>query len=137
MPKTKNRVELLGHIGQEPEIRSTQNGLKVATLSLATSESYKDKSGEWKETTDWHRVILWDKQADYCENYLKKGSKVMIEGKLKTRSFENPEGKKQFITEVIGREVWNLSYDGKNSDTYSKPTGEEPQGEQVDDDVPF
>lgn len=96
-----NRVQLVGNLGRDPEIRELQNGSRVATLNMATTESYKDKtSGEWKETTDWHRVVCWDNLAQTAEKNLKKGSKVMIEGKLKTRSYQDQKGETRYQTDV-------------------------------------
>lgn len=94
-----NRVTLLGRLGRDPEIRQTNNGQPVASLSVATSESYKDSRGEWQKITDWHKVVAWgDKLVSACA-MMRKGSIVMVEGKLKTRSWEK-DGKKQYVTEI-------------------------------------
>lgn len=106
MAKALNRVTLLGNLGQDPEFKVTPQGSSVCTLNLATTESYKDKnSGEWKDTTEWHRITLWDSLADTANKYLKKGNKVYIEGKLKTRSYDDKDGVKRYITEVLGQSL--------------------------------
>lgn len=106
MAKALNRVTLLGNLGQDPEFKVTPQGSSVCTLNLATTESYKDKnSGEWKDTTEWHRITLWDSLADTANKYLKKGNKVYIEGKLKTRSYDDKDGVKRYVTEVQGQSL--------------------------------
>lgn len=104
MAGSVNKVILVGNLGADPEIRSLQSGDKVANLSLATSESWKDKtSGERREKTEWHRVVIFNQGlVKVCESYLKKGSKVYIEGQLETRSWEQ-DGQKKYTTEVVLR----------------------------------
>lgn len=98
-----NKVIILGNLGRDPEIRSTQGGTRVATLSLATSESWRDKtSGERKEKTEWHRVVIFnDGLVDVVEKYLRKGSKVYVEGKLQTRKWTDKDGAEKYSTEVV------------------------------------
>lgn len=97
-----NKVIVLGNLGQDPEVRYTQNSTAVATLSVATSEAWKDKqTGEQKEVTEWHRVVLWDKLAEIAGEYLKKGSKVYIEGKLQTRKWQDQSGNDKYTTEIV------------------------------------
>ena len=101
-----NKVLIIGNLGNDPEIKYTQSGSPVANLSIATSERWKDKnSGEQKEQVEWHRVVLFSRLAEIAEQYLKKGSKVFIEGKLQTRDWEDSEGKKRYTTEIIAREM--------------------------------
>lgn len=96
-----NKVILIGNLGADPEIRYTQNNTAVATLSIATSESWKDRqTGEQRETTEWHRVVLWDKLAEIAGEYLKKGSKVYIEGQLQTRKWTDQQGVERYTTEI-------------------------------------
>ena len=97
-----NRVELIGNLGRDPEIRSTQQGKKIATLSIATSESWKDQqSGEWRERTEWHRVVVFNEGlAKVVEKHLEKGMKVRIEGKLRTRKWEDQSGQDRYSTEI-------------------------------------
>lgn len=104
MAKSINRVTILGTLGQDPELRSTSGGKSVCSLSIATNESYKDQSGEWKESTDWHRVQLWDRLADVASQYLSKGSKVYIEGKLRYGSYEK-DGITRYTTDIVAREL--------------------------------
>lgn len=102
MAGSVNKVILIGNLGKDPEVRTMQNGNKVANLSLATSESWKDKStGERKEKTEWHRVVIFGSLADIAEKYLKKGSKVYVSGSLQTRKWQNKEGQDQYSTEVV------------------------------------
>ncbi|QDP59274.1 MAG: putative single-stranded DNA-binding protein [Prokaryotic dsDNA virus sp.] len=97
-----NKVIVLGNLGQDPEVNHTQNGTAVANLSVATSETWKDKqTGEQKEFTEWHRVVLWDKLAEIAGQYLKKGSKVYIEGKLQTRKWTDQSGSDRYTTEIV------------------------------------
>lgn len=103
MSGSLNRVQLIGHLGRDPEIRSTQDGKKIATLSVATSESWKDRqSGERKEKTEWHRVVIFNEGlAEIVEGFLSKGSRVMVEGQLKTRKWTDSAGVDKFTTEVV------------------------------------
>ncbi len=102
MAGSVNKVILIGNLGKDPEIRTMQNGGKVANLSLATSESWKDKStGEKKEKTEWHRVVIFGNLADIAERYLKKGSKVYVSGSLQTRKWTDKDGAEKYSTEVV------------------------------------
>lgn len=103
MSRHINKVQLLGHLGQDPEIRSFQNGGRVASLSIATSESWKDKAaGERKEKTEWHRVsVMGPGLVGIVEKYLKKGSKILVEGQLETRKYQDKDGADRQITEVV------------------------------------
>jgi single-strand DNA-binding protein len=102
MSGSLNKVILVGNLGQDPDVRSMQNGDKVANLSIATSENWKDQSGQRQERTEWHRVVIFGKVAEVAERYLKKGSKVLIEGQLQTRKWEK-DGKTNYTTEVVVR----------------------------------
>lgn len=116
-----NKVMLIGRLGQEPEAKYTPNGTAVSNFSIATSEKWKDKaSGEWNEKTEWHKVVSWNKQAEFCNQYLKKGSLVYIEGKLVTRSWDDKEGQKRYMTEVVANTVQLL--DKKESNEESPQT---------------
>lgn len=95
-----NKAMIIGNLGQDPEVRYTQNNTAVATLSIATSERYKDGNGEWQERTEWHRVVAWGRTAEVCQQYLSKGSKVYIEGPIQTRQWEDKDGQKRYTTEV-------------------------------------
>ena len=100
MNNLRNKVQLIGHLGQEPEIISFENGSKLAKLNLATNETYKNPKGEKITNTHWHSLTAWGKQAEILEKYVKKGQELAIEGKLVTRSFETKEGEKRYRTEV-------------------------------------
>ena len=110
-----NKVILVGNLGQDPEVKYTAGGAAVTTLSLATSESWKDKdTGSDQERTEWHRVVLWRRLAEIAGEYLKKGSKVYIEGQLQTRKWEQ-DGQTRYTTEVIGRDMQFLDSRGNSS----------------------
>lgn len=150
-----NKVILVGNLGRDPEMRATQDGSKIATFSVATSEQWKDRmSGERKERTEWHRVVVFNKNlADVCEKYLRKGSKVYIEGQLQTRKWTDQSGQEKYTTEVVlsqfRGELALLDAKGSGSnDNYSvadqsngieDPFGSAPQNvaEVLDDDIPF
>lgn len=116
-----NKVILIGNLGADPEVRSLESGVKVATINVATSESYKDKNGERQTQTEWHRVVLWRGLAEVVERYLKKGSQVYIEGRLRTRSYEDQDGKKMYVTEIEARDLTMLGRrEGEGSDYGNK-----------------
>lgn len=100
-----NKVTLIGNLGGDPEIRVVSDGVNVAKFSLATTEWFKDAKGESHSTTDWHTVILWRGLADLAERYLRKGSLIYVEGKLKTRSYDDKDGTKRYVTEIIGDHI--------------------------------
>ncbi len=104
-----NKVQFIGNLGKDPEVKVTSNERKLATFSIATNEQYKDINGEKQQITDWHRIVAFGKLAEIIEKYVKKGSKVYIEGKQKTRSYEDKEGNKKYITEVIANEMKMLN----------------------------
>ena len=140
-----NKVILVGNLGQDPEVKYTAGGAAVTTLSLATSESWKDKdTGSDQEKTEWHRVVLWRRLAEIAGEYLKKGSKVYIEGQLQTRKWEQ-DGQTRYTTEVVGRDMQFLdsrgsassagsSYEDTNQDMSSQNL---PDSGITDDDIPF
>ena len=110
MSGSVNKVILIGNLGKDPEVRRLENGAVLASFSIATSESYVDKqSGEKKEITDWHDVVLWRGLAEVAEKYLVKGTKIYVEGKLKKRSWQDKEGVTRYSTEVVGDEMTILS----------------------------
>jgi single-strand DNA-binding protein len=104
-----NKVILIGHLGADPDMRYTPSGNGVCELRVATSESWKDKNGQRQERTEWHRVVVWGKTAEICAKYLAKGRQVYIEGRIQTRSYDDKEGQKRYITEVIANDVQFLS----------------------------
>jgi len=142
-----NKVILVGRLGKDPEVRNLENGASVANFTLATSESYKDKTtGEKKEITEWHNIVLWRGLADIAAKYLHKGDVIYVEGRLRTRSWEK-EGVTRYTTEIVGDNMTMLSTrrDGGNSGSeyraaaaQSAPTQSEPKGaSEGTDDLPF
>ena len=140
-----NKVMLIGRLGKDPELRTLENGATVARFTMATSETYKDKTtGERKEITEWHNIVLWRGLADIAGKYLKKGEQVYIEGKLRTRSWEK-EGVTRYTTEIVGDELTLLgskpSGGSGQSDYTPRSTGGEmpspPAQERSTDDLPF
>jgi single-strand DNA-binding protein len=119
MSKTVNKVLLLGNVGKDPEIASTNGGTLVAKLSLATSERFKDKQGEWQERTEWHNLVAYARGAEILRDYVKKGSKLFVEGRLTTRSWEDKEsGKTIYRTEIVVGDISLLSgSDGSRANT--------------------
>lgn len=107
MNTMKNRVQLIGHVGNDPEVKSFEGG-KVANLNIATNDSYTNKKGEKVEQTNWHRIVAWDSKAEIFEKFVTKGIEIAIEGKLSTRSYDDKEGNKRFITEVVVSDVMLL-----------------------------
>ncbi|SHG42676.1 single-strand binding protein [Flavobacterium segetis] len=101
----KNTVQLIGHVGQDPEVKSLEGGKKLANISIATNEVYYKENGDKVEKTEWHRVTAWGKTAEIIEKYVTKGKEIAIEGKLTHRSYDDKDGVKRFITEVVANEV--------------------------------
>ena len=116
MSRSLNKVMIIGNLGADPEVRSTNNGSRVATLSVATSRQWTGNGGEKQEKTEWHRVICWNNKgsglADIAEKYLKKGDKVYIEGRIEYRTWEDREKQTRYVTEIIARELIMLSSKG-------------------------
>lgn len=109
MSTLRNKVQLIGNLGNDPEIINLDSGKKLAKFNLATNESYKNNKGERVTDTQWHTVVAWGKTADVIESYVTKGKEVAIEGKLTTRSYETKEGEKRYVTEVVCNELLMLS----------------------------
>ncbi|WP_273209887.1 single-stranded DNA-binding protein [Runella zeae] len=97
-----NKVTLIGNLGKDPELQTLEGNINVAKFSLATTETFKDTKGQTHTTTEWHSVVVWRNMADLAAKYLKKGSMIYLEGKIKTRSFEDKMGEKRYVTEIIG-----------------------------------
>lgn len=130
-----NKVILIGNLGADPEIRYTQNGVPVASFSVATTEKWKGQDGQVQEHTEWHKIIAWQRLAEICEEYLTKGSRVYIEGKLQTRKWKDQSGNDRYTTEIVAREMKMLG--GGHQDAPSAPQGEEPPVPPFNEDVPF
>jgi len=105
MNSLKNRVQLIGNLGKNPEIKTLESGKKLAKFSIATNENYKNAKGEKVTDTEWHNVVAWNKVAELAEMFLEKGKEVAIEGKLTTRSWDDEKGNKRYITEIICSEI--------------------------------
>ncbi len=101
MSTLRNKVQLIGHVGNDPEIKTFDGGKKLAKLNVATNESYKNEKGEKVEETQWHSLVAWGKTADIIEKYVVKGKEIAIEGKLTHRSYEDKTGEKRYVTEVV------------------------------------
>jgi single-strand DNA-binding protein len=139
MSRSLNKVQLIGNLGKDPELKYTPSGVAVATFSIATSESWKDQEGNQQEKTEWHNIVAWRKLAEICGEYLKKGKKVYLEGKLQTRNYEK-DGVKRYITEIVADQLIMLDGggggkgNGGSSASESAPiVSEAPK----DDDLPF
>ena len=158
MARGVNKVILIGNSGADPELRYTPGGTAVSNFSIATNESWTDSSGERQERTEWHRIVVWGRLAEICNQYLRKGSKVYIEGKLQTRSWEGQDGVKRYTTEVVARDMQMLDSRGEmdgmdygggtpQGGGQSKPqstdsasddtTAPDPPPYAADDDLPF
>ena len=146
MSRGVNKVILVGNLGQKPDMKYSQSNTAVANLSLATSESWKDKdSGDLKTKTEWHRVVYFGKLAEIAEQYLDKGSKVYVEGKLQTRKWQDQAGNDRYTTEVLGQELTMLdsrgdssgsSFENKNSGMSEENVNQD-NGEFSEEDIPF
>ncbi len=138
-----NKVILIGNLGRDPEMRSTQSGQPIATFTLATNRRWKDKSGQKQEQTEWHQVVVWGRQAEVAAQYLTKGKQIFLEGRLQTRSWDDKQsGEKKYRTEVICENFQMLGQRG-DVDTSSSSSGGPPPyddssfGADDDDDIPF
>ncbi|MBK6732271.1 MAG: single-stranded DNA-binding protein [Bacteroidetes bacterium] len=139
-----NKVILIGHLGKDPEVRNFEGGNMTAKFSLATTESYRDKTGNRVESTEWHNIVLWSKLAEVASKYLHKGSQVYIEGKIRNRSYDDKDGNKKYITEVVvdtftmlDKKPTSGSSDGDVNSTDSHSNSNESSNPAPDDDLPF
>ena len=120
MAKSLNKAQLIGNAGKDAEVRYTGTGKPVASFSVATTDSWKDKaSGQLQERTEWHNIVAWDRLAEICGEYVKKGTRVYIEGRIQNRSYDDKDGNKRWITEVVAEDVLLLG--GRASDVGSGP----------------
>ena len=142
-----NKVILIGNLGRDPELRSTASGTQVANFPVATSSNWTDKDGQRQEKTEWHRIVVWGKQAEICNQYLVKGKQVFIEGSLQTRSWEDRDGNKRYTTEVKAFRVLMLGRAegdaGRTAAASATSPGASPEPAPADDpqfsddDIPF
>ena len=131
-----NKVILVGNLGADPEVRYTPSGKAVASFSLATKEQWTGKDGEKTERTEWHKIVAWARLGEICGEYLRKGSQVYVEGRLQTRSWEDKEGNKRWITEVVASNMVMLGQAaGEQAKAMPGETPPEPQHQE--DDIPF
>ncbi len=149
-----NKVILVGNLGKDPELRYTPSGAAVATFSLATSERYKDKSGQMQEKTEWHNIVVWRNLAEICGKYLHKGKQIYIEGRIQTRSYDDRDGNKRYMTEIVADQMQMLGRageEGGGAPRESRPARNQPTAQEStppyedfadppfnpDDDIPF
>jgi single-strand DNA-binding protein len=156
--RSLNRVQLIGHLGKDPEVKYTPQGTPVAKITIATNERFKDKGGEWQDRTEWHNVVLWSRMAEIAGEYLKKGKQVFIEGRLQTRSWDDKQtGQKKYMTEIVASDMILLgggggrgegggdysggsrgaSSGGNNFDQRTPEPEPAPAGPITDEDIPF
>jgi single-strand DNA-binding protein len=126
-----NKVILVGNLGKDPELRFTPSGVAVATFSLATSERYKDREGQQQEKTEWHNIVAWRQLAEICEKYLHKGKQVYIEGKIHTRSYEDKDGNKRYVTEIVADQMQMLGGGDGGNRQESRPAQRPSQGREI------
>ena len=145
-----NKVILVGNLGKDPEMRYTPSGVAVTTFSLATTERFKDRNGQQQERTEWHNIVAWRGLAEICGKYLAKGRQVYIEGKIQTRSYDDRDGNKKYITEIVADNMQMLGRPGEgggstpaanwskggSSESQASPDYDEPPF-NPDDDIPF
>ncbi len=132
-----NKVILIGNLGKDPELRYTSSGVAVASFTLATNESWKDPEGNIQERTQWHNIVAWRKLAEICGEYLKKGSKIYLEGKLQYRSYDDKNGVKRYVTEIVIDEMLMLdTKPGSQAPAEGAPQKEE-SAQEPGGDLPF
>ncbi|MEN6618589.1 MAG: single-stranded DNA-binding protein [Rikenellaceae bacterium] len=136
-----NKVMLIGNVGKEPEIRHLENDSMVASFTLATTERYKDKNGEWQEQTEWHNIVCWRALAERVEKYVKKGSQLFVEGKIRTNNWVDKDGQKRYSVEILADTIQLL---GKRTESPATPQSiqqivapSEASNEDLPDDLPF
>lgn len=135
-----NKVILVGRLGNDPEIRYTQQGAGVANFNIATSENWTDKDGNKQERTEWHRIVVWGKMAEICAQYLNKGRQVFVEGRLQTRKWDDKEGQTRYTTEIVASTVQFLDKAGEASaspNTMDSQSIPQPENMPSDEDIPF
>jgi single-strand DNA-binding protein len=129
-----NKVILIGNLGRDPELRYLPSGQAVAKFTLATGMKWKDKDGQLQERTDWHNIVAFGRQGEVCNEYLKKGSPVYVEGRIQTRSWEDKDGNKKYMTEIVAQVVNMLGRKGEPEEQVPEPVGDT---QTEDEDLPF
>jgi len=142
MAKSVNKVILVGNVGQDPEVKYTASGVHVAKVSLATNERFKDRNEQWQDRTEWHSIVAWQRLAEIVGDYVRKGSKLYVEGKLQTSTWEDKQtGEKRYRTDIVAREILLLSPRENGQEDTQTTAGEESTpgsvSAAVDDDIPF
>ena len=146
MPKSVNKVILVGNVGKDPEVRYSQSGTPVANFSLATNERFKGRSDEWQERTEWHNIVAWQRLAEIVGEYVSKGSKLYVEGRIQTSSWEDRQsGERKYRTEIVARDLLllgpreNGAHDHKTptSDDHEDQRSQASSSESGDEDIPF
>jgi single-strand DNA-binding protein len=145
-----NKVMLIGNLGKDPEVRYTASGNAVASFSIATTEKFKNKNGEWEDKTEWHNIVFWGKLAEICGEYLHKGKSIFVEGKLQTRKWQDRDGRDRWSTEIVGEKMQMLGQMQGNrpphpadGDDRNGPGGQDSgygrtqDGYNLDNDIPF
>lgn len=133
-----NKVILIGNLGADPEVRYSQNGTAIASFRMATTESWKKQDGSKEELTEWHRIVAFGRLGEICGEYLSKGSKVFVEGRLQTRKWQDRDGNDRYTTEIVAREMKMLSPKGGGDQSGGQTMEEPPYPEPImGDDVPF
>lgn len=136
--RSVNKVILLGNLGKDPELRYTNSGVAVATFSLATSEQRRDASGTMQEKTEWHNIVAWSKLAEICGEYLKKGSKIYLEGRLQYRTYDDKNGVKRYVTEIVMDQMVMVdSRGGTQAASEPAPSQQSESSAEKLDDLPF
>ncbi|MBM4167968.1 MAG: single-stranded DNA-binding protein [Ignavibacteria bacterium] len=136
--RSVNKVILIGNLGKDPELRYTNSGVAVATFSLATNESWKDQDGNVQERTQWHNIVAWSRLAEICGEYLKKGSKIYLEGRLQHRNYDDKNGVKRYVTEVVLNEMVMLDSKGASGPADTPQSGPASDGPpDKGNDLPF
>lgn len=137
MSRTLNKVMLIGNVGKDPEVHFTPSGVKVAQLRLATSETWKDKDGAVQEHTDWHTIIAWRGLADVVERLVRRGSRLYVEGKIQSRSFDDRDGNKKYVTEIIADSLLVLDAKRQDQPTNTNETEQSLHPSSDTDVIPF
>jgi single-strand DNA-binding protein len=146
MARSLNKLQIIGNVGADPEIRMTGGGTKVANIRVATNERWKDRNGTEQEHTEWHRVVFYGSQADIVEKYVKKGTRIYVEGALRTDKWQDKDGNTRYTTEVRGRDL--ILLDGRGGDDATAPSESDdrptrrpsagtPSHDLTDEDIPF
>lgn len=138
-----NKAILIGRLGKDPEVKYTPSGTAIANFTIATSENYKDKEGQKQERTEWHRIVVFGKLAEISGEYLAKGKQVYIEGRIQTRSWDDKDGNKRYMTEIVANTVQFLDSGGKRAggekgeESSHQPSSHSSPGDYAEEDVPF